>query len=108
MGLFNRKSNLAKRQTPLGLYIAFETPIGIRRVDLATVEEFSEQIPIWKRIRQQLQGGPQSVSDLAEALEKPRNSIEVAVNRAGDVFTKIKSSDGRSNLIALADWKREH
>ena len=109
LGLFNRKCNLAKRQAPIGLHISFaSSPIGIRSVDLATVAEFSEQLPIWKRIRQELQGGPQSVSDLAEALEKPRNSIEVAVNRAGDVFTKIKNSDGRSNLIALADWKREH
>jgi hypothetical protein len=104
LGLFHRKANLGPLSQPIAFEVTFDADgTRFRGVDAGDVEELAASLPLWGRIRSELRGGtPQTLATLAEQLGVKPDSVEKAVKRRTDVFTKVHGKDG-IRRIALVE-----
>jgi hypothetical protein len=58
------------------------------------VAELAASLPLWQRIRSELRRGPQTIAAVAEELGVKVDSVEKALNRRTDTFTRITGPDG--------------
>ncbi len=95
IGLMNRKANLGPLQPTLAYTFTF-TPghIAVEKVSTASVEELVTTLPVWHRIKDALKSGPQTLGSLAEELGAKVDSIDKAVKRRGQLFTRVSGADG--------------
>lgn len=105
IGLFNRKANLGPQRPPVAFDVTFLTSrIAFTRVDVAGVEELADSIPLWQRLRRELLSGagkPKTYAELADTLGVKVDSVEKAVKRKGQVFTRVKSDDGIQRIALV-------
>ncbi len=99
--LFPQKQNDGARVRPVGLEFAFGTEqIGVRSVDLTTVEGLAERMPLATRISAALERGPMTIVAIAEELDAKADSLTKAVNRRKE-FTKVSGSDGVTRIALV-------
>ena len=90
IGLFHRKANLGPRRPALGYAVTFaDAQTRIDRVDVASVDELVTSLPLWQRMKDALKDGPQTLASLAVDLDAPVDSIDKAVRRKSNLFTKV-------------------
>jgi len=104
VGLFNRKSNLTRLYSAVGFQFEFtEDSTIVERVNLADVEDLAGQLPLWQRIAHLIKAGggrPQTIAELAEALDAKADTVKKAVspNRSkkgkASMFAQVPGSDG--------------
>jgi hypothetical protein len=102
VGLYRQKQNDGERCRPVGLEFTF-TPeqIGVRPVDLATVEGLADRLPLWQRMEHLLKTGPMTIAQMAEELDAKVDSVNKAANRR-KTFTRIPGSDGIYRIALVA------
>jgi hypothetical protein len=106
VGLYNKKSNLGPLRPAVGFHIAFDdTRTRFERIDITSVDELAEALPLWQRIRHAVQHTPQTLITLAQELGKPVDSVDKAVRRKNGMFTRIAGADGITR-IALLETRR--
>jgi hypothetical protein len=106
VGLYNKKSNLGPLRPAVGFHIAFDdTRTRFERIDITSVDELAEALPLWQRIRHSVQHTPQTLISLAQELGKPVDSVDKAVRRKNGMFTRVAGADGVTR-IALLETRR--
>ena len=74
--------------------------------DLATVDDMAQMLPLWQRIRQVVQRGPQSLHAIASALNYDNvDTLDRTVRKYKNLFTKVTGADG-VHQIALVETRR--
>ena len=107
IGLFHRKANLGPRRPALGYAVTFaDAQTRIERVDVASVDELVTSLPLWQRMKDALKDGPQTLASLAADLDAPVDSIDKAVRRKSNLFTKVSHFDDHITRIALVENRR--
>jgi hypothetical protein len=104
VGVFNRKSNLTRRQPPIGLRVRFEgEQTTFERTDLGDVQELAGSLPKWQRVASILRAGPQTVAALANELGEAGkvDALDRYIRRYDRLFTKVKSRDGITRVALL-------
>lgn len=102
VALFCRKSNLGPSDESLGLTVAFgETHTTITRVNLADVESFASQLPVWQRMVSALRPGPLTADELAARIEAKVDTIERKARAYPKLFTRVKGRDGQTRLALV-------
>jgi hypothetical protein len=103
VGLMPQKQNDGARVGPVGLEFDF-TPdrIGVRSVNLATVEGLAERLPLQLRMAEALKRGPMTLALLAEELGAKVDSIDKAARRGQKLFTKVQSQDGITRIALVS------
>src|SRR5436190_1034283 len=62
LGVFNRKNNLGPASPPLGIGVQFDGDrVHFERVDVASIDDLAESLPLWQRMRKALSSGPQTL-----------------------------------------------
>jgi hypothetical protein len=106
LGLFNRKANLGPLQPAVGVEVSFEGEVTrFGRVDVASIEELAEKLPIWQRMQKKLRRGPQTLATLAEDLGEKIETLDRTVRRKSGMFTRVTSSDDHISRIALVETR---
>lgn len=101
IGLFNRKANLGPRQPAIAFDVTFNAERTIlRRVDVATVDELAEALPLWQRMKRTLTSGPRTLASLADELGAKVDTLDRTARRKSEVFTKI-TRDGIAHLALV-------
>lgn len=92
IGLFWGKSNRGTKRSPIGMRLHWEDDgekLVIKREDVRDVPVLAERLPLWQRIRHQLQRGTfATIASLAEDLDIPADRIRVELNRHKEVFMR--------------------
>lgn len=102
IGLFNRKSNIGPLRPPVGFEITFnDDRTTYRRVNVADVAALSVQLPLWVRVRHVVAQQPMTLALLADELGEKVDSVQKAVKRKDDVFTRIDGPDGVARIALL-------
>lgn len=105
VGCFPQKQNDGARNRPVGLEFTFRPDqIGVRSVDLASVEGLSDRIGLPARMRHLLGRGPRTYAEIAEELDAKVDTVIKAAGR-GTAFTKVLGRDGITK-IALVEKQR--
>lgn len=112
VALKNTKTNLTSQRPAIGFAVDF-TPerTFLQSVDLADVEEFAKNLPVWLRMKRALASGrPTTVAALAEEISAPVDTVDKEVRRkkvGGKLlFVKLPNTDGTPR-IALASDREE-
>lgn len=107
LGAFNRKSNLGAKRPAVGIRVAFaDDRVTFAQVDLATVDELADLLPLWQRIHQVVRRGPLPLHAIASELQYDNvDSLDRTVRRHKHLFTKITGKDG-VHQIALVERQR--
>lgn len=103
LAAFHRKSNLGPLQPAVGLRVDFDRDrVSFERVDVTSIDEVADSLPLWQRIRGVLRAGPQTLATLAGELhhDKP-DSIDRVVRRHKQLFTKVTGADGVSRIALV-------
>jgi hypothetical protein len=97
IGMFNRKSNLARIQKPVGFRVEFTDNTTTFRLDnVADTPALAEKMSLRERMRESLKRGPMTSDDLAGIT----GGTVKEVNRIAKKFTKLFAVEGNriSNL----------
>lgn len=108
VGCFPAKQNDGARVKPTGIEFTFTgDTIGVRSVDLATIEGLAERLPMAARIAAVLRSGPLTIAQVAEELDAKPDSVEKALRRGmGTKFTRFEDkAAGNVFQWALLDRK---
>jgi hypothetical protein len=104
IGLFHRKANLGPRHPALAFTVTYgDDRTRIERVDIGTIDELVESLPLWQRVEKLLRAGPQTLAALAEALDAPVDSIDKAVRRRSAMFARVSHFADGISRIALVE-----
>lgn len=103
VAFIHRKSNSGPFETPRGMRISFvggET--RILPTDPAAHEELATSLPLWQRMKRELEYGPMTASALSDILGAKAESISREARRQKSCFKLVQSADGvhRIGLIA--------
>lgn len=98
-----RKNNLGPVGSPFAFRVTFdEGRTSFRTIDAASVEDFAPRLPLWQRIRATLRKeGPLTLAALADELDAKVDSIEKAVKRQDQTFTRVTGPDGVFRVALL-------
>jgi hypothetical protein len=106
LGLYNRKSNLGPIRSAVAFQIAFgEGQTQFRRLDVASIDDLAEALPLWQRIKHAVGSRPLTSVALSQELGNPIDSIDKAVRRKPKLFTRVEGEDGVTR-IALLEGRR--
>ncbi len=95
VGLYNRKANLGPKVQPVGYTITFERgTTTIEQIDVAGDPQLAKALSLAQRMRSIVAAGPQTIAYLATELEAQPDSVEKALKRRRDMFTKVLGPDG--------------
>jgi hypothetical protein len=72
----------------------------IKRVDINTVDELAENLPVWQRMKRALTSGPRTLASLAEELNANMDTLDRTVRRKSTLFTKV-SRDGVAHVALV-------
>jgi len=101
VGLFPTKQNDGDRVRHVGLEFSFSADaIGVRNVDLATVDGLADRLPLAARMTHLLKRGPMTVAGIATELGAKEDSVIKAAKRS-TTFTKVLGQDGSSRLALV-------
>lgn len=99
VAIFNRKVNHGPLRPAVGLEVTFaEGRTTITRVDLATVEEFAGQLPVWQRMVSALRAGALTPADLAREIDAKQDTVERKARAHPRLFTRFTGSDGITRI----------
>jgi hypothetical protein len=102
VGLYNKKANLGPLAPAVGFNIAFDHQrTRFVRVDVTSVEELAESLPLWMRVRASVTGQPQTLSALASELGANVESLDRTIRRKKELFTRINGDDGVTRIALL-------
>ncbi len=102
VGLYNRKANLGGLRPSVGFEITFdEQRTRFRRVDVADVQDLASELPLWQRMKHAVAHRPMTLAALAEDLDAKVASIDKAIQRKKNVFTKVDGQDGVARIALL-------
>lgn len=92
VGCFPAKQNDGQRIKPTGIEFAFTgDTIGVRSVDLATIEGLADKLPMAARMAAALRSGPLTIAQLADELDAKADTIEKTLRRGlGTKFTRLE------------------
>ena len=95
LSIFNRKNNLAERQTPFALNVSFSNHgVNIKPAEIASVEHSPQSEGIGRRLRVLLKGGARSRTEIAEALNNVKaDSVRRVVDREIKFGRVVRLSD---------------
>ena len=96
LAAFHRKSNLGPLRPAVGIRVQFDGDrVYFERIDVATIDEVAESLPLWQRIRAIVKVGPQTLATIASELNHDKvDSIDRIVRKHKNLFTKVPGSDG--------------
>lgn len=106
IGLFNKKSNLTRRQRTVGFEFRFTDEFTyVERVDIADVDDLASKLPIWDRVRHLLKSGPPlTIAQIATELQVEAEAVKKAVTRKkNSMFAQRPSMDGGPMRIGLVE-----
>lgn len=107
LALVHRKTNISHLRPPVGLEVAFsDGRIGIRRIDVASVDEFATKLKVGDRVAHALKGGLRTVAEIVaetnakedtvkKTLDRGRNSKFVCVTQTPDGIHRWGLREGR-------------
>jgi hypothetical protein len=102
VGLFNKKSNLGPLRRPVGLEITWAADrVDIRRVDPADVADLAEKMPMWRRMRNAVKRGPQTLAVLADDLGANVDTLDRYVRRYSNTFCRVSGDDGVTRIALV-------
>ena len=93
IGLFHEKSNIGRKQQPLGIRIAFfdgGDQVRFFREDPATMPGIQQSLSLKDQIAELLKNGALQVRDIAEELDSPPNSVRAVLSRSKDAFQRVR------------------
>lgn len=101
VGCFPSKQNDGQRIKPTGIEFTFTgdriDSISVRAVDLATVEGLAERLPMAARMAAVLRAGPQTIAQIADALDAKPDTVEKTLRRGmGTRFIRIEGTTAGS------------
>lgn len=96
VGCFPTKQNDGPRLKPVGLEFTFATEqIGVRPVDLTTIDGLADKLPMATRMSSLLKVGPHTVAQIADVLAAKPDTVEKTLKRGeGKMFTRLSGADG--------------
>jgi hypothetical protein len=95
------KQNSGARYAPVGLEFTFsDSRIGVRQVDLVTVEGLAERLPLSLRMTHLLKRGPMTYNDIADALGSKLDTVIKTANRGG-AFQKLTGAGGTTRIALV-------
>lgn len=98
VGLYHRKSNLARLCQPVGLSVTFEDEqVIIRRADLADSPDLASQLSVRQRMVYLLKRGAMPAEQIAEEIEADPETVKRTIRRNRQLFTVIEG--GRVGLL---------
>jgi hypothetical protein len=94
LSLNNAKVNESPREKPIGLRVTFDNEFAKTKFCLTDLREtgFAANLPLWERIRDLLLDGPQTETEIADALEEKGASVHVTLYKYKSIFTKVGKS----------------
>lgn len=103
LAAFHRKSNLGPQRSAVGISVQFDGDrVYFSRIDVATIDEVAETLPLWQRIRSIVKGGPQTLATIASELNYDKvDSLDRIVRKHKNLFTKISGNDGVSRVALV-------
>jgi hypothetical protein len=106
VGCFPQKQNDGARRKPVGLEFDFHGErIGVRSVDLATVDGLAERLPLAARMRALLTRGPLTYAAIADELGAKVDSVIKAAKRS-EAFTIVTNTPDGVHRLALVERKQ--
>jgi hypothetical protein len=106
VGLFNRKANLSALRPAVGFAVRFDQDrTAFSRVNVATVSELAESLPLWQRMRHALSSGPRTLAQLAADLDANVDTLDRTVRRKSGLFTRVDRADDGVTRIALVEQR---
>jgi hypothetical protein len=112
LGVFHRKCNLGRLRPPFGLELSCETDnddsetltrVRVRQIDVSDVAELATALPLWQRMRQALKAGPLTLAELSKELGAKTDTIDKAVRRRDQTFTRLTRTSDGMHRIALVE-----
>ena len=103
LAAFHRKCNLGPLRPAVGISVQFDGErVYFCRIDVATIDEVAESLPLWQRIRAIIRTGPQTLATIASELNHDRvDSIDRIVRKHKNLFTKVSGSDGITRVALI-------
>ena len=99
VGLFPRKANLGPLGAASGLEIAFsDEQTTFKHVNLATVEDLADRLPLWQRMASLLRNGALTMAEIAEELDAKPDTVKRTVDRTKRLFIRVPGSDGKIRI----------
>lgn len=111
VGMFNKKVNDGRKDSPIGVRIAFDGetgPVSVKREEIRNVPELDEHRAIKYRIRdalKQIPDGGKTTSELADELSETENSVGTAARR-DDRIVNVGEGRGGAAKWALRTSRR--
>jgi hypothetical protein len=101
---FNRKANLGRLRSPVGLEASFASDsVTFRNVDITSIDEVTSSLPMHVRLRGALRSGPSTIAALAEELNAKPDTVKKALSRNSSTFTCITSAPDGVHRWALLE-----
>jgi hypothetical protein len=103
LAAFQRKNNLGRSAPAVGIQMQFDGPrVYFERIDVTTIEEVSDALPLWQRIKAVVRSGPQTLATIASELKHDNaETLDRTVRRHKTTFTKVTGSDGITRIALL-------
>ena len=103
LAAFNRKNNLNRPWPPAGIRVEFDGDrVYFERIDVTTIDEVAESLPLWQRIRALVKAGPQTLATIASELNHDNvESIDRIVRKHKYLFTKVPGADGVTRIALV-------
>jgi hypothetical protein len=102
VALMPTKQNDGARVGAVGLEFDFAPDtIGVRNVNVATVDGLADKLPLSVRLEHALRRGPMTVFALAEELGAKPDSIDKAARRGQKTFTRVLGQDGIQRIALV-------
>ena len=91
LAAFHRKSNLGPLRSAVGIGVQFDGDrVYFKRIDVATIDEIAESLPLWQRIRSIVNAGPQTLATIASEMNYDKvDSLDRIVRKHNNLFTKV-------------------
>lgn len=103
LAAFHRKNNIGPMCPAVGIGVDFDGDrVSFRRVNVATIDEVAESLPLWQRIRSVLKAGPQTLATIANELQYDKvDTLDRIVRKHKTLFMKVPSSDGVTRIALV-------
>lgn len=104
----HRKRNGSGQLASVGLAIHFDQGrIGFERTDPGALgPDLAIGLPLWQRMRDALRQGPQTIADLADALDAKPEAVKKAAQRGSRLFAKLEGGHGIPPRLALVERRQ--
>jgi hypothetical protein len=103
LAAFHRKANLGALRPALGIRVQFDGDrVTFEQIDVATIDEVAETLPLWQRIQAVVRSGPQTLAGIARELNYDKvESLDRIVRKHRNLFTKVTDADGIAKVALI-------